>query len=152
MSSSKHILDKDIIRESNSSLTMRQASINLGLHFNTFSRRAKKLNCYRPNQGGKNTKKPESGKYNLINLKEILRGKHPTYQTYKLRNRLIKELILKYECSECKLSTWNNKKISLELDHIDGVNHNHKLKNLRLLCPNCHSQTSTYRGKNSKNK
>ena len=45
---------------------------------------------------------------------------------------------------------WNDKKINMELDHIDGNRTNHKLKNLRMLCPNCHSQTDTYRAKNIK--
>ena len=79
---------------------------------------------------------------------EILDGKHPSYQTYKLKNRMLKEGILVNICSECGISEWNGKSISLELDHVDGVRTNHKLENLRLLCPNCHSQTDTYRSKN----
>jgi Zn finger protein HypA/HybF involved in hydrogenase expression len=83
-----------------------------------------------------------------IELDEILQGMHPTYQTFKLKNRLIKEKVLEYKCSICKINEWNNKQISLHLDHIDGNNHNHRLENLRLLCPNCHSQTNTWCGKN----
>jgi 5-methylcytosine-specific restriction endonuclease McrA len=45
---------------------------------------------------------------------------------------------------------WSDKKINMELDHIDGNRTNHKLENLRMLCPNCHSQTDTYRAKNIK--
>lgn len=44
--------------------------------------------------------------------------------------------------------TWMGKKISLELDHIDGNNKNNLISNLRYLCPNCHALTPTYRGKN----
>lgn len=51
-------------------------------------------------------------------------------------------------CNICKLKTWNNQKISLEIDHIDGCSINNKMENLRLLCPNCHSQTPTYKSKN----
>ena len=62
--------------------------------------------------------------------------------------RIIKEFsLLEYKCSECDLSSWRNKDISLELDHIDGDAHNCKLSNLRLVCPNCHSQTDTFRGR-----
>ena len=83
-----------------------------------------------------------------IELSEILEGLHPSYQTLKLKKRLISEKVLDYKCASCGLFEWNNKEISLQLDHIDGNSHNHKLENLRLLCPNCHSQTDTWCGKN----
>lgn len=61
--------------------------------------------------------------------------------------------LLKYECAECAISQWRGKKLSLHLDHINGVNNDNRLENLRFLCPNCHSQTETYCGKaNKKNK
>ena len=41
-----------------------------------------------------------------------------------------------------------DKKLSLQLDHINGINNDHRIENLRFLCPNCHSQTETYAGKN----
>ncbi len=129
-----------------SSKTMAQASAKLGLHFNTFKRIAVEMGVYSPNPSGKGIKKNMSSK--SIPLNEILDGLHPSYQTYKLKNRLIKEKILENICSECGLNVWNNKPINLELDHINGVRTNHKLENLRLLCPNCHSQTDTYRSKN----
>ena len=69
-------------------------------------------------------------------------------QTLKLKNRLLKENILENKCSICGIDEWQGKEISLQLDHIDGDNHNHRLENLRLVCPNCHSQTDTYCGKN----
>lgn len=54
-------------------------------------------------------------------------------------------------CSTCGLSEWNGSPITLEVDHIDGDSSNNTLVNLRLLCPNCHSQTETYRNKNKGN-
>lgn len=47
---------------------------------------------------------------------------------------------------------WLNEPIPLELDHINGICHDNRLENLRLLCPNCHAKTSTYRGKNKNKK
>lgn len=54
-------------------------------------------------------------------------------------------------CWECGITSWNNKSIVLELEHIDGNSDNNKEDNLSLICPNCHSQTSTYKGKNKGN-
>lgn len=57
--------------------------------------------------------------------------------------------IKKAECSECRLGLiWNNKPITLQIDHIDGNRFNHNEENLRWLCPNCHSQTHTFCAKN----
>ena len=74
--------------------------------------------------------------------------KDSTYQSNKLRKRLLDEGIKEYQCEICKLSDWMGKLIPLELDHIDGNNSNNEITNLRLICPNCHAQTDTYRGKN----
>jgi hypothetical protein len=68
-----------------------------------------------------------------------------------VKNRIIKENLLPYECSICKLTDWTGQKLSLHLDHINGVNNDNNLDNLRFLCPNCHSLTPTYCAKNVKN-
>jgi hypothetical protein len=83
-----------------------------------------------------------------IPLEEILAGNHGHYPTGKLKKRLIKEKILEYKCAECSRSKWRGKTISLHLDHINGTPTDHRLENLRFMCPNCHSQTDTYCGKN----
>lgn len=138
--------DKEIIEVCRNARSMSEAAAELKMHFNTFKRRAVKLNVYEPNQSGKGISKKHNG--NKIELKEILEGKHPSYQTNKLRIRLINEGIKEHKCESCGIEEWMNNPISLELDHIDGDRTNHTLDNLRILCPNCHSQTSTYRGKN----
>ena len=70
----------------------------------------------------------------------------------KTKKNLIKKGLLKEYCYICGLNFWLNKKLNLHLDHIDGNRNNNNLENLRLLCPNCHSQTDTYCNKNVKNK
>jgi Zn finger protein HypA/HybF involved in hydrogenase expression len=52
------------------------------------------------------------------------------------------------KCSVCNIDSWMGKQISLEIDHVDGNPYNNVYKNLRLICPNCHSQTSSYKGRN----
>ena len=58
---------------------------------------------------------------------------------------------IKYSCQECGISNmWNNKTITLQVDHINGNFLDNTINNLRFLCPNCHSQTATYAGKSSR--
>ncbi|WP_375419040.1 HNH endonuclease signature motif containing protein [uncultured Hymenobacter sp.] len=72
------------------------------------------------------------------------------YQSHKLKIRLIEEGMFARVCSSCGLERWLDKVIPLELDHINGVNTDNRIENLRLLCPNCHALTETYRGKNQR--
>lgn len=139
-------IDEQIIEVCKNAKSMSQAAAILKLHFNTFKKKAVKLGVYQPNQSGKGLIKHHNG--NKITLQEILDGLHPHYQTNKLRIRLISEGVKEHKCENCGIETWMENPISLELDHIDGNRTNHRLENLRILCPNCHSQTSTYRGKN----
>ena len=70
--------------------------------------------------------------------------------THRLKTRLYKAGKLEPKCAECGLGEeWNGQPISLHLDHINGAHNDHRIENLRILCPNCHSQTDTYCGKNA---
>lgn len=90
------------------------------------------------------------GKVQQIDLSEILQGLHPHYNTGHLKRRLLKEGIKENVCEidGCNITEWNSKPIIMQIDHINGNPTDHRLENLRMICPNCHSQTETYCGKN----
>lgn len=69
--------------------------------------------------------------------------------SYQLKLRLIKDKIKEDKCECCGISEWQGHKLSIQLHHIDGDNENNNLNNLQLLCPNCHSITDNYAGKNN---
>ena len=82
-------------------------------------------------------------------LESILR-RGAFYQSNKLRKRLLREGVLQPVCSSCGGNEWLGGPMPLELDHVDGDKTNNQLDNLRMICPNCHALTPTYRGKNTK--
>ena len=91
-------------------------------------------------------------RYNKLNLKDVM-VVNSTYKREHLKRRLIKEDILKEICDICGLiNEWNGDKLILVLDHINGISNDHRLENLRLLCPNCNSQTPNFCGRNNKKK
>jgi 5-methylcytosine-specific restriction endonuclease McrA len=65
-----------------------------------------------------------------------------------LKERLIREGLKQRKCEMCGRAGWRDRPIPLELDHINGRRQDNRLQNLRILCPNCHAQTDTYRGRN----
>lgn len=68
-----------------------------------------------------------------------------------LKKRLIKDKLLIYECYICKNDGfYNGIPLSLQMDHINGIRTDNRIENLRMLCPNCHTQTETYAAKNIK--
>jgi len=89
---------------------------------------------------------------NKTSSKDVL-VENSTYSRTNLKKRLIDECLIEYKCKECSnVGEWNDKKLVLQLDHINGVYNDNRLENLRFLCPNCHTQTETFAGKNNKEK
>jgi 5-methylcytosine-specific restriction endonuclease McrA len=67
-----------------------------------------------------------------------------------VKRRLLNAGLLPSQCQECGLAQWRGRHISLELHHINGDGQDNRLENLTLLCPNCHSQTDSWGGRNSR--
>ena len=92
---------------------------------------------------------PQPGR-EKYNLDEVFVKNSPVTQKV-LRGYVERHQVLEYKCIKCGCDgNWQNGKIALEIDHIDGDNTNNQLSNLRYLCPNCHALTDTYRGRNIK--
>lgn len=69
-----------------------------------------------------------------------------------VKHVILTKKLLPYRCSVCGVEDWRGSPLVLELDHINGIRNDHRFHNLRLLCPNCHSQTDTWRGRQNKGK
>lgn len=70
-----------------------------------------------------------------------------------VKERIIRNKLFPYKCRDCgNEGEWNGKIIVLQLEHINGINTDNRIENLTFLCPNCHSQTTTFGGKNLRNK
>jgi DNA-binding CsgD family transcriptional regulator len=72
------------------------------------------------------------------------RGRH------NLKRRLITEGLIAERCGSCGIREWRGRALALQLHHINGDRHDNRLENLALLCPNCHSQTDTWAGRNGR--
>jgi hypothetical protein len=154
MSSKPNYSTDEFIEAVKSSTSIRQVLSKLGLkeaggNYSIAKNRIKNLGLDTSHFGGGQAwrKGKKFGPKRPITELLVLDSKHP-YQSFKLKNRLLAEGIKLHKCECCGLTEWNGKSAPLELDHINGINYDNRLENLRLLCPNCHAQTDTYRGKN----
>ena len=135
-----------IVQESNSySDCLRALGLGTrgGSSTDILKRRIAELNCSTEHFGKQ--KQSATAKYSL---EEILVENSSYANISRLKQRLVNEGKMEYKCQKCGISEWLGNPLTLQLDHINGVNNDHRLTNLRFLCPNCHSQTDTYAGKN----
>lgn len=140
---------KEIIENS---LNISDAARNLGLNTGRGNRKtiSNYIKKYELSTNHFNNKERKTFKRYSIN--EIL-IKNSTYTNlYCLKERLYKEGLKERKCEKCGQDEWwNSEKISLILDHINGDNSDHRLENLRIVCPNCNATLPTHGGKNRKN-
>lgn len=86
-----------------------------------------------------------------LRTEENVLCKDSTASQATLRRWFIKGNYIEYKCDICGIDgIWNNKSLILQLDHKNGDNHDNRIENLHWLCPNCHSQTDTFCGKQTK--
>ena len=85
-----------------------------------------------------------------ISDKELFVNNSPYSGSNRIKSRYL-ETGVEERCSKCGLGpSWNNEHLVLQLEHKNGIATDHRLENLSLLCPNCHSQTATYAGRNAR--
>ena len=87
----------------------------------------------------------EAVKLKALNNHKANSRKHTSNHALK---KILETAGREYVCSACGINEWQGKALTLELEHKDGDSFNNDLDNLEYLCPNCHSQTKTFRGRN----
>ena len=85
----------------------------------------------------------------IITPNEEVFVKDGCHSTAFVKKRIISSSLKDHKCEVCGITEWNGMVLTLELDHINGSSNDHRLENLRFLCPNCHSLTETWRGRNT---
>jgi hypothetical protein len=121
----------------------------VGGNYETFKKAVRRFGIDTSHFTGQGYLRGKSHRYSTRPLRTILRrGK--LENTSRLKSRLITEGYKQHLCECCGLTEWLGQPVPLELHHKDGDRTNNLLRNLNLLCPNCHALTGNYRGKNKK--
>jgi 5-methylcytosine-specific restriction endonuclease McrA len=110
------------------------------------------LNCGKPVIGKYCNNKCQSDYQIGVKKKKFLDGFYVGKRLQFRANEWTRKLLIEHKglsCTSCNITDWNGKPILLEVNHIDGKAYNNIIENLEFLCPNCHSQTDTYKAKNT---
>ena len=87
---------------------------------------------------------PSFNKNNGEDLENFFTKKDKKIASSKIKNRIINNGLKEYKCETCGINEWMGKRIVIELHHVNGDPTDNRFDNLKLLCPNCHSQTHNY--------
>lgn len=122
-----------------------------GGNYNTLKRRLDEEGIdYSHISLGQNSNKGRNFIREKTPLEEVM-VENSTYNRGNLKKRLLKNGMLENKCKICgQDEIWNGQKIVMVLDHINGINNDHREENLRMLCPNCNSQQPTFAGRQNK--
>jgi len=151
----KRYSDKDIELAVEQSISVAQVLRKLNLrptggNYKSMRSHFKRLNLDTSHFKGKGYLKGQSHNWNpTIPLNQILVENSSYTNTWRLKKRLLDKNLLTNECCLCgQPPIWKGEPLVLVLDHKNGINNDHRLRNLRLVCPNCNSQLPTHAGKN----
>tara|TARA_R110000796_G_scaffold209070_1_gene325418 strand:- start:55 stop:498 length:444 start_codon:yes stop_codon:yes gene_type:complete len=138
----------EIEKVCNSGVNMIDASKELNVSIQWLKKKAIGYGCWNPLPRYENKIKYPNGNPNSIfSIKDWNNNIKIPVSRRCIVDNIKKYNLLEYECGVCSITTWKGKELSLDLDHINGINDDHRKDNLRYLCPNCHSQTHTFRNK-----
>ncbi len=135
---------EDLLLAIKNTESMQAAARYLKISYDVFRRLAQHYGVFNPNPSGAGRYKPKIFKNAADVFKQfdynVSRG---TVKSWYLRT-------VEYKCESCNIHEWNGKHLVLELEHINGDRRDNRKENLKLLCPNCHSQTETFRKRKNK--
>jgi len=151
------ISDVDFTKAIKESFSIREVLTKCGVaphggSYKTFNLRVKKLNIDTSHFTGSGHLKGKTHSWSTkIDLKDLLVKNSDKVLSTQYKRRIIDSGLLQNNCAICNIKdVWQTKPIVLHMDHINGEHFDHRIENLRLLCPNCHSQTETYCARNNK--
>lgn len=91
-------------------------------------------------------------KWDVLYPDEEVFCENSTYARHSIKARIRSRNLIEYKCACCGIGPeWQGKPMPLILDHINGINNDNRLTNLRFVCSNCDSQLPTYKSKNRSN-